>query len=495
MPSTQQSTQRSTQASTQSLINQTVDLLFPRVWSVQDRKELLIDAFATTHRWILGYIEVDGTPNAFVSQCLNTLIERDCALVSHLLQTFSRGAGVQTQSNVQQLIVAYQALCADISARKQAIQPRAMRLDDNPNRPVIFLSYADADAAVATRLQAALAGYGHVCWGQRPPQKGSDAWLEATAAGLSQAYAVVLIASEHIRQDRWVQVELLAALDKQKRILTVQVGESDLPPWFPSSLPVIPFKGDAETNLQTLLAHLPTPPTAPTQVFWDTLSPDLTFRTNELRYIDRLKLAALQHVVQITQLGGETAIQRTPAAWLALQPMVTRADYTHVLWRLQEDKDGTPSEHYVLEDVVSELKIIRRAVLLGEPGSGKTTILYRLAADLIDTALLDDGQPVPVMVRLGGWTDAAEPFAKYLQCNVGELVEHWDEQLAQKRVALLLDGLNEIPSGQQRDKYRQVGQFLAGHPGLMVLVSCRQQDYPPERDLGLDRVVVSLDER
>ena len=59
----------------------------------------------------------------------------------------------------------------------------------------------------------------------------------------------------------------------------------------------------------------------------------------------------------------------------------------------------TPAEVRRFEDAVPELKQIRRAVLLGEPGAGKTTTLYKLAADLIDSALLDRAAPVPLMAR------------------------------------------------------------------------------------------------
>ncbi len=60
-------------------------------------------------------------------------------------------------------------------------------------------------------------------------------------------------------------------------------------------------------------------------------------------------------------------------------------------------------------------------MLLGEPGAGKTTTLYKLAADLIDTALIDRSAPVPLMVRLGLWTDAHEPLPDFLRRSVGEL--------------------------------------------------------------------------
>jgi len=475
----------------QSLINQTADLLFPRVWSVQDRKELLLAAFATSDGWILGYIDIDGPPQVFTSNCLHTLVERDCTLVDRLLQTFARTEGFQVQEKVRQLVAGFRAYCMAAAVQERAPLRSAERLTDKSNRPVIFLSYTDAEADKAKQLEDRLALYGHACWTKRLPQKGSDDWLTATAAGLSQAYAVVLLVGKQTRQDRWVQVELLAALDKQKRIIPVQAGSGALPPCLPPDTTILTLDdGDADDDdgWQALLAQLPAPPDAPTEKFFESLSEELIKRANELLYMDRLKLDELQHVARYTRLSGETAIWRSAAGRLALQPVVAHTEYTHFPWR---EREAMPAEQRRFEDAVAELKAIRRAVLLGEPGSGKTTTLYKLAADLIDAALLDERQPIPVMVRLGSWTEANQPFADFLRRSVGELAEGWEERLEQKRAVLLLDGLNEIPAGQQAAKYRQVGRFLAQHPDLMALVSCREQDYPPERDLALDRVVVA----
>ena len=67
-----------------------------------------------------------------------------------------------------------------------------------------------------------------------------------------------------------------------------------------------------------------------------------------------------------------------------------------------------------------------------------------------------------------------------------------DVLLKEKRAALLLDGLNELPTGQRADKYPQVQRFIQQHPQLLAVVSCRALDYT--LDLGFDLIkITSLD--
>lgn len=356
-------------------------------------------------------------------------------------------------------------------------------------QPALFISYADEEQTLAVRLQAALARRGYICrLGQAGLKTNEDDWLAATATGLSQAYAVLLLIGQYTHQDRLVQVELLAARDKRKHLIPLRLGDARLPPALPRGVTPLPFSEGDEATFLALLQHLPPQPEALPPETWLSLSPELVERAAELVYMDRLKLAELKHVAQYTHLSGQAEIRRSRGDRLQLQPVVARPEFVHAPWRRGEE---APAERRRFEDAVTELKTIRRAVLLGDPGAGKTTTLYKLAADLIDTATLDKTAPVPLMVRLGLWTEADEPFLAFLRRSVGELAERLETRLRQQRVGLLLDGLNELPAGQQADKYRQVRNFLAQHPNLMVIISCREQDYPLEREVGIDRVTVA----
>ena len=475
----------------QSLIAKITPLLFDRVWSVRDRKELLMEAFFSAHRWVLRQIEIDGSPDVFTVNCLQTLWERDCTLVEPLLTALQRTYGTGQQAEIDHLITELRRLCAAErrSAVRQAIPPlRKPVAAPTRDRPTLFLSHTDEEVALAGRLQDDLARRGHPCWIRARSQKGSDAWLADVAAGLSNSYAVVVLAGPAGRRDRWLQVELLAARDKRKLIIPLTLGAVRLPISLPADTPVVSGQDSYEEGLTALLQRLPAPPPAPPAASWPSPSPTLVTRAAELLYVDRLKLAELKHVAQYTQLSGESQLRRTRGGRLALQPVVARSEFTHSPWRQMDDP---PVVERRFEDAVAELKTIRRAVLLGEPGAGKTTTLYKLAADLIDAALLDRTAPIPVMVRLGAWTEADEPFAPFLRRSAGELGADWDDRLRNRRLALLLDGLNEIPAAQQAAKYRALDAYLDQFPALMAIVSCRGQDYPPERALALDRVTVA----
>ena len=173
---------------------------------------------------------------------------------------------------------------------------------------------------------------------------------------------------------------------------------------------------------------------------------------------------------------------------MTLNPIVARREFHHAPWR-RTLESIVETRHF--EDAITELQQIRRAILLGDPGAGKTTTLFKLAADLIDIALLEKQAPVPLLIRFSYWTAENEPLLIFLQRHLGNMGGSLRTRLQEKQVVLLLDGLNEIPANQQEAKYRQVKQFLTDYPTLMVIITCRQQDYPPDRDLNLDKITVA----
>jgi hypothetical protein len=147
-----------------------------------------------------------------------------------------------------------------------------------------------------------------------------------------------------------------------------------------------------------------------------------------------------------------------------------------------------------------------RLVLLGEPGSGKSTFINFLGLCLARTCLGETGW----LERLGkDWShDALIPihivlrdFAAWLevrgkrpiQGNVTllwewmahrqgkQLVSIFRQEVAAGRAVLLLDGLDEVPSGAQGQTIvlvRQVIDALAATAGQRrMLVTCRVRDY------------------
>ena len=490
-------TQQKLQAQAQALFAQAKRLLSPLMRLPAGRDALFSEAFYPAHEWVLDQIDFSGATAVFLPRCWQTLLDYgpDGYLHALLLRQLRQQYGVEQQQQIDDLIAAWQHYCARQVAAGGAIEtrlPSRQPMIAAAGQPTLFLSYAHRDAHLARQLQAELAAFGHACHLPSDTHRGSDEWLAATAAGLGSAYAVLLLVGAYSVDDRWQRIEYLGAADRQKPIIPLCLTPGvSLPVYVREA--VLHSSAVGEMDMAALHRRLPVPPaparqTWATQRSWVGQNDALRPRLAELLYMDRLKLAELQHVAQYTRLSGEAEIRRSASGRVSLNPVVAHTELIYAPWRAG---DVQPVQRIPFTDAVRQLQTIRRAVLLGDPGSGKTTTLYRLAADLIDAALLDSTAPVPLMVRLGLWTDVAEPFPDFLRRTVAELGDYVEMLLQNGRSALLLDGINEIPSDQQAAKYRQVRDFLAQQPHLMAWVSCREQDYPPDRDLGLDRMTVA----
>jgi len=211
-------------------------------------------------------------------------------------------------------------------------------------------------------------------------------------------------------------------------------------------------------------------------------SPRSVPRTLELAYLERLRLEELLNTEKYTPLGSASQQLTQPG---------TRTPEMRAVFELQpkDQEHKALQERRRFENAVTEIRHLRRAVLLGEPGGGKTTTLWKLAAELVTEALADRAAPIPLLIRLGRWAEAEQPLAEFIAAQLGDLGAYLDVLLREKRAALLLDGLNELPACQQADKYPQVQRFIAANPKLLAVVSCRPVAYTI--DLGFDLINIT----
>lgn len=127
----------------------------------------------------------------------------------------------------------------------------------------------------------------------------------------------------------------------------------------------------------------------------------------------------------------------------------------------------------------------RSLLLLGEPGSGKTTMLLELCRQLIKQAEEDTYQQIPVIFNLSTWKPdskktLAQAFADWLVSELkdkyfvpNKISRLWIEK---DFLVLLLDGLDEI-SGENLDIcVNSINAFLAEH-SMPLVVCSRTQEY------------------
>lgn len=123
----------------------------------------------------------------------------------------------------------------------------------------------------------------------------------------------------------------------------------------------------------------------------------------------------------------------------------------------------------------------RSLLLLGEPGAGKTTIMLRLAKELLNQYEITSGLPLPVIFNLSSFTHAKKTFVQWLADEMSmkymiprKIGEQW---LQNHRLLLLLDGLDEVGMDRREECVKAINEFLqeTAVPGLVVC--CRFKEY------------------
>lgn len=123
-----------------------------------------------------------------------------------------------------------------------------------------------------------------------------------------------------------------------------------------------------------------------------------------------------------------------------------------------------------------------KLMILGTPGSGKTTTILELALQLISHAENDVEKPIPVLFNLSAWKPKNQNMADWL---VAELKSRYrignrasKKWIQQKQLLPLLDGLDELELSQRELCLQAINQLLEGEKSLKYLVICsRLEEY------------------
>lgn len=136
-----------------------------------------------------------------------------------------------------------------------------------------------------------------------------------------------------------------------------------------------------------------------------------------------------------------------------------------------------------LTNIARSLRALRRFVLIGEPGSGKSAVTLFLQRDLIDA---DPAGAVPYLVSLSTWdteTDLLDWAAARLEERnpsfAKPLSEGGSESVAMRllsdgRVSLILDGMDELSDDRLIRVFTKINERGVNFP---VVITCRTEDY------------------
>ncbi len=150
------------------------------------------------------------------------------------------------------------------------------------------------------------------------------------------------------------------------------------------------------------------------------------------------------------------------------------------------EEKSAESFDILFADYVTKLK---RLLILGEAGSGKTVLLLQFALKLIAVAKQDFDYPLPVFLSLATWRDEKQSFETWLEENLVaqfSFSKKYAKELAPtNNFLLLLDGLDEIPENDRKvcleklriylDKVEKSQTTTKNY--ATVILSSRQQEY------------------
>ncbi|MGH8907203.1 MAG: NACHT domain-containing protein [Egibacteraceae bacterium] len=120
-------------------------------------------------------------------------------------------------------------------------------------------------------------------------------------------------------------------------------------------------------------------------------------------------------------------------------------------------------------------------LILGAPGSGKTTFMLELARELLERAQRDDEHPIPVVFSLASWAVQRRPLAEWF---VDELAEAYDipRRVGQawvdaEQILPLLDGLDDVAVQHLDGCVEAINGFRRDHGLLPIAVCSRTAEY------------------
>lgn len=150
-------------------------------------------------------------------------------------------------------------------------------------------------------------------------------------------------------------------------------------------------------------------------------------------------------------------------------------------WAIKrESSNETLPDGTSMLEIFDQIGLGRSLLILGAPGSGKTTMLLELTRGLIQRAREDIAEPIPVVFNLSSWTEQitlADWVARELNLIYTIPKKTAPNWIKENKILLLLDGLDEVRQENRNKCVAAINQFRKENGLTSMAVCTRTREY------------------